>query len=309
MKLLFIGTWLAGLLGSPVADPRVEDRDLDFVVIREPNNPADENGYGSVAYAYRITREQIGNEHYVKFLNAVDTEGTNGKALYRSEMTSSPDGGILLNPSARSGRKYAVKPGFADKPVVFVDWRDAARFANWMRNGGRKGSSTEVGSYSLRESDRPGQNRHGKYWVPNEHEIYKAGFYLPLGRGGSGTEVLYSRISPDGEVVTTDGAVPLRVMSGWIPEVVDPAADPPVLKNAAVIFAGRADPEGENGRVGFRLTATLTGELAEEPEAHGDSYAGAPDGPAVTPVSFGGFGSGAGGSGRPGSLMEPPPAS
>jgi len=38
---------------------------------------------------------------------------------------------------------------YGDKPVVFVSWFDAARFANWVNNGATAGASTETGAYTM----------------------------------------------------------------------------------------------------------------------------------------------------------------
>jgi sulfatase modifying factor 1 len=43
---------------------------------------------------------------------------------------------------------YSVTGGFESKPVVYVSWFDAARFANWMMNG-QGSSDMESGAYTL----------------------------------------------------------------------------------------------------------------------------------------------------------------
>ena len=71
-----------------------------------------------------------------------------------------------------------------NKPVNFVSWYDAARFANWFHNGqpiGKQDSaSTEDGAYTFSGpetvSDR---NPNAKYFLPTEHEWEKAAFYEP----------------------------------------------------------------------------------------------------------------------------------
>jgi hypothetical protein len=308
MNLLIMGASLASLLGGAPSNDEVREKDLDLVEIREPNNAADENGFGTVAYPYRITREQISNGLYARFLNAVDPEGSNKRELYNSQMTSAQEGGIAYDANGRSGRKYAAKTGYERRPVVFVNWRDAARFANWIRNGGRKGSSTEIGAYNLRNPQEDDKARSGNYWIPAENEIYKAGFYLPLGKGRVEGETLYAKLV-DG---VTGGAVDVRVRNGWIPELVDPAMDPPQVPRPTLWFAGREKPDAEAGDVGFRLAAALTSELADDPEAEGDTYAGAPslDGFPLFPLFFGlGTGGGSASSSQIIVPVEPPPAS
>lgn len=313
MNALVLAASLAGILGGSPNEIQVEDRDVGFVEVREPNNPADENGYGSVGYPYRITREQINNVLYAKFLNAVDAEGSNAKALYNPEMTSSPLGGIVLDARAPEGQKYKMKPGYGNRAVVFVNWKDAARFANWLRNGGRRGSSSEVGSYNMQDSRKPERARSGNYWIPSENELYKAGFYLPLGDGANDGDNrnLYARVLPASGLEGPRGMILLRVANGWIQELVDPSVDPPERRDPSLVFAGRVAPEAETGEVGFRIAGALTSEFAEDPEREGDTYAGAPGPELGTLLPFF-FGSGAGGSSAPDqsvAVVEPPPAS
>jgi hypothetical protein len=307
MNLLILGASLASLLGGAPSDEAVTEKELDLVAIREPNNPPDENGYGTVAYPYRITRDQISNRLYVRFLNAVDPEGSNSRELYNPQMSASAEGGIAYNAQGEAGRKYSVKQGYGNRPVVFVDWRDASRFANWIRNGGRRGSSTEIGAYNLRNPEQDPKARSGNYWIPAENEIYKAGFYLPLGRGKIEGDTLYQRLLSG----LTEGAVSLRVEDGWIPELVDPAMDPPQVPKPTVWFAGRMQPGVESGSVGFRLAAALTSELVDDTEAEEDSYAGAPlfDAFPQFPLFFGAGGSGSPRSSQISTVAEPPPAS
>jgi formylglycine-generating enzyme required for sulfatase activity len=76
-----------------------------------------------------------------------------------------------------------------DKPVNFVSWFDAARFANWMQNGQGSGD-TETGAYTLVEGQTtgaaPARNAGAEYYVPTENQWYKAAFYK-----GGGTNAGY----------------------------------------------------------------------------------------------------------------------
>ena len=85
--------------------------------------------------------------------------------------------------------QYTVAPDWANRPVNFVGWADAARFANWMHNGQPAGlqdlSTTEDGSYfvnglhEFNEGDLEDVVRNpGATWViPTEDEWYKAAFH------------------------------------------------------------------------------------------------------------------------------------
>ena len=44
--------------------------------------------------------------------------------------------------------------GDGERPIGAVSWFDAARFANWLHNGGTNGASTETGAYTLNGASR-----------------------------------------------------------------------------------------------------------------------------------------------------------
>jgi formylglycine-generating enzyme required for sulfatase activity len=76
-----------------------------------------------------------------------------------------------------------VKTGFADKPVNYVSFYDALRFANWLNNG-QASASTEIGAYTLlggtatpSNGATVSRNAEARIFLTNEHEWYKAAFY------------------------------------------------------------------------------------------------------------------------------------
>lgn len=293
MKTLLSGTWVALMFGalSAVSAPISNPGDLDFVSIGSPNNPADSNGCGKVGYAYRITRQPIDNQTYVRFLNSADPGGTNTKNLYNPKMMLSPQGGITFNNRAPEGQKYEAKPGAARNPVAFVNWSDAARFSNWLSNGAQKGSSTEIGAYNLRNSKGglAERSNNSRYCIPTQNELYKAAFYLPSGAGRTNENQLYVNLT--GSLIPSElGAISLPIVNGVVGELVDPYDVKPSGPQWTVDnqgspsffqFSGKNDPFVENDSVGFRL-ASMDSQYAEERDDV-EEYAGAPD---LTSTSF-----------------------
>ena len=154
---------------------------IDWVAVGDPGNAADTTGFGSVATPYRISKFEITTAQYAEFLNAVAVTDSNG--LYNTTMGVGAGAGIL-----RSGMPgsfvYTVASGRANKPVHFVSFFDAARFANWLHNGQPTGAqddtTTEDGAYrvpatSVRFARRPG----ARVFIPSEDEWYKAAYYDP----------------------------------------------------------------------------------------------------------------------------------
>jgi Sulfatase-modifying factor enzyme 1 len=82
---------------------------------------------------------------------------------------------------------YIVNPGFENKPVVYVSFWDAVRFANWLHNGRPFGvedaTTTEDGAYTLTADDiannRVNRDPAATSFLPRENEWYKAAYYDP----------------------------------------------------------------------------------------------------------------------------------
>jgi sulfatase modifying factor 1 len=101
-----------------------------------------------------------------------------------------------------SSYTYSVASDYANRPVNFASWGDAARFANWLTHGqptgAQDGSTTEDGSYYLNgaistaallavtriaDGDRtPGKKY---YFIPTEDEWYKAAYHKNDGVTGN----------------------------------------------------------------------------------------------------------------------------
>lgn len=183
MAAHFCKLTLRVLPGLGVASVATAQTQIEWATVGDAGNLPDTLGYGSVATVYKIGRYEVTNLQYCEFLNAIDPEGANALGLYNPLMGTDSRGGIQHASAELSGRKYSPRPNMANKPVNFVSWFDAARFANWMNNG-KGAASTETGSYALNGAtagvDFPRQPG-AKIWLPTEDEWYKPAFY----KGGS----------------------------------------------------------------------------------------------------------------------------
>jgi len=136
---------------------------IDWVTVGDPNNAADTTGYGTVANAYRIGKYEVTIQQYTDFLNAVAQ--SDPYSLYDPVMAN--NGNIAgISQSGTSGEfSYSVigplgttpagasSPG--NRPITFVSWFDAARFANWMQNGQGSASSVFVSPVPFLYPNRP----------------------------------------------------------------------------------------------------------------------------------------------------------
>jgi len=164
-----------------------------FVLVDNPGNPAYYHfsfgaNVGNVAYTYKINKYEITNAEYAIFLNAVAATDTYG--LYSTSMDTSPRGGITRSGSSGSFL-YTTKTGMANKPVNFVNFYSALRYANWLHNnaptGNQTAATTEDGVYTLTaaESVSAWRKTGMLYWLPNAFEWTKAAYHDPSQNSGT----------------------------------------------------------------------------------------------------------------------------
>jgi len=185
---------------------------FDWATVGDRGNPADTlvmdkgptaeytTGYGSVDYAYRISKYGVTNSQYVSFLNTVDPAGTNALNLWDRNMSEHNPGGVGPQPAttggidlllgAAEGSRYAVKAGQEQFPAVWVRWSSAARFVNWFSSGQGAGG-TESGVYDMSVltsgfSTPPTRAADATIFLPSENEYYKAAYYDPSKNGSAG---------------------------------------------------------------------------------------------------------------------------
>jgi formylglycine-generating enzyme required for sulfatase activity len=149
---------------------------------------------GAVNYEYNMGKYEVTAGQYCEFLNAVAKTDTYG--LYNANMWSSAYGCKIQRSLISGSYVYSVASDWADRPVNFVSWGDAARFANWLTNGQSSGAqnlaTTEDGSYYLNGATSNeallavGRKANARYVIPSEDEWYKAAYYDPNKPGGAG---------------------------------------------------------------------------------------------------------------------------
>jgi len=199
---------LACLLSSPAGAAQIT---YEMVTVGNPGNAGDTRagvntfGKGSVAHKYQIGKYDVTIGQYTAFLNAVDPSGTNPNGIYNSSMgTNLNIAGISYDEAAAPESKYSVIGPFgamqipqataANRPITFVSWFNAARFANWMTNGQGGPGTTDTGAYTLNNATSgvaPAKTPGAAFYIPNEDEWYKAAFYSP-NYGGVGVPGYYA---------------------------------------------------------------------------------------------------------------------
>jgi sulfatase modifying factor 1 len=169
---------------------------MDWVTVGDPGNAADTTGYGAVAEEFRIGKYEVTIQQYTDFLNAAAK--SDPYSLYTTSMGTDLNVAGISRAGAEGAYEYSVigpsgvtpsgasSPG--NRPISYVSWFDAARFANWMQNGQGSGS-TETGAYTLNgvtSGTAPAVNANATFFIPSENQWYKAAHYK-----GGGTNAGY----------------------------------------------------------------------------------------------------------------------
>jgi formylglycine-generating enzyme required for sulfatase activity len=188
---------------------------IETVHVGHPGNAADDTGYGAVGYTYNMGTYEVTAAQYTEFLNKVAGVDTYG--LYNTFMWSTGYG-CKIERYAGSGTpgdpyQYRVAGDWANRPVNYVSWGDAARFANWLHNGQPTGaqdlSTTEDGAYYLNGATTDAEllaitREPDATWViPSANEWYKAAHHKNDGVTGNYYDYPTSSDSVPGYV--TDG--------------------------------------------------------------------------------------------------------
>jgi formylglycine-generating enzyme required for sulfatase activity len=99
----------------------------------------------------------------------------------------------IIRSGGAGNYSYAVAQDWANRPVNYVSWGDAARFCNWLQKGQPTGvqgpDTTETGTYALNGANTDAalaavlRDAKAQYVIPNFDEWYKAAFYDPNKNG------------------------------------------------------------------------------------------------------------------------------
>ena len=190
----------------------------DLVKVGNPGNRKDKTGFGGVHKTFWIGKYEVTIGQYCAYLNAIAK--TDPYGLYDPGMTNSLNIAGIQRSGSSGNYTYAAMNNAGDssmRPIAFVSWFDAARFANWMSNGQFTGqldsTTTEDGAYRLqgvtqgptvvRNLINPKTGAAPMFFIPNEDQWYKAAYYsqeLNSGRGGYYLYATRSNQAPGNQV-------------------------------------------------------------------------------------------------------------
>ena len=165
---------------------------IETVTVGDAGNAADTTGFGAVASEFAIGKYEVTIGQYTTFLNSAASVTSDSYIvnLWSTNMTTN----LNIAGISRSGAGTFASPysysviGSGNRPITYVNWFDAARFANWINNGATNGASTETGAYTLNGATNGiiTTNAGATWYLPSEDQWYKAAYYK-----GGGTNAGY----------------------------------------------------------------------------------------------------------------------
>jgi len=221
---------------------------IETVAVGNAGNPAHGwLGRGGVSYAYSIGKFEVTAGQYAALLNAVARTDTYG--LYHTEMWDDAYGCKIQRKGASGSYAYIVAAAWANRPVNYVDWGDAVRFANWLHNGSPSGAqssaTTEDGSYYLNGATSAAQllavtRKANATWViTSEDEWFKAAYHK--NDGATANYWMFptrSDLAPQHELVNPDPGNRANFNDGGY------AIGAPYYRTEAGAYANSASPYG-----------------------------------------------------------------
>lgn len=192
--------------GAAIAQPP-PDYDFQWATVGAAGNRAYDGpdpqglvtGRGSVGYEYRISKLEITTSQWMEFVN---TFRARADAVSNSIVYAPTHWGAELDPTYTGpGRRYRLSssvPNAGMLPVGGIDWREAARFTNWLCNSKSTAlSALDNGAYDTSTfgytspgifSDQPTHNPGAQFWIPTLDEWLKAVHYDPSATGSNGEQ-------------------------------------------------------------------------------------------------------------------------
>ncbi|MFM7207302.1 MAG: formylglycine-generating enzyme family protein [Planctomycetaceae bacterium] len=195
LRLVHVG--LLAVAAAYVATAPAHAVSIEWVTVGNAGN-----ANSGVAYEYRIGMYEVTIRQYTDFLNAAAK--TDPYGLYHVNMQTNVNVAGISRTGVPGAYEYSVMNNSGDssnRPITYVSWFDAARFANWLHNGQGSGS-TETGAYTLggvTSGSTVAVNPHAQFYVPTDSEWIKAAYYSPLlnsGTGGFSTYATQSNANP-----------------------------------------------------------------------------------------------------------------
>jgi sulfatase modifying factor 1 len=120
-------------------------------------------------YRFGIGKYEVTVSDYTDFLNAAAKADPHNLWSNKTQ--------FIARAGTSGSYVYAAQPFMAQRPISYLTWFDAARYVNWLHNGGASGS-TEAGVYALNggESLITERSPQARFWIPSDEEWREAAY-------------------------------------------------------------------------------------------------------------------------------------
>jgi len=215
-----------------------------FTYVGNPVNSADGNNYGSVDYAFYISKGMVTCGQFAKFLNSVFKSTTALSALWSTPI------GITRYGSGSSSSPYVwiPDPNMFNKPVTNVWTGDVARYCNWILAGEPFNLFASTNYYNngdaytnISKYEFGIKNLLASLYIPELNQWYKAAFYDASLFGNAGGYWDYATRSDTAPSTISANS------SGDGPFISTITTEPEPLKENSANYLNMASWDGQTG--------------------------------------------------------------
>jgi len=135
-----------------------------YCIINNKNNKADDNGYGSVDFNFRIQQNFITCQEYIDFLNALGSKAIDLNVYQKHNIPIIKyDNSFRLNDQ--------IDPNL---PITHINLINLQQYCNWINHK----DINLINEYPYNIKDQVLIDSY-EYWIPTYDQFYKAAYYNP----------------------------------------------------------------------------------------------------------------------------------
>lgn len=135
----------------------------NYCLIKNKNNVADGNGYGSIDFSFLIQQNFITYQEYIDFLNTLGSKAIDLNIYH------------IDNPSIEYNQIFRLKNNIDPYlPVTYINLINLQQYCNWLNH--HDINYINEYPYNIDNNSLTGQY---EYWIPTYDEFYKAAYYNP----------------------------------------------------------------------------------------------------------------------------------